>query len=141
MQSRLLRRSDFRPTRMRGVVGQKWRTSGYHWRYVLAQMVRREDLEATYFVHDILEGIGAVDGEADEKKIGFRVGKWSETVIFFLTCSIPQRQLDCLAAWLVVCVGDVVLEDCRDVFLVSISQSIPCTGMNPLPLESSLDCS
>jgi len=31
MQARLVRRSDFRPTRMRGVVGQKWRTSGYHW--------------------------------------------------------------------------------------------------------------
>jgi hypothetical protein len=28
----LERRSDFRPTRTRGVVGQKWRTSGYHWR-------------------------------------------------------------------------------------------------------------
>lgn len=26
----LLRRSDFKPTRMSGVVGQKWRTSGYH---------------------------------------------------------------------------------------------------------------
>lgn len=30
MQARLVRRSDFRPTRMRGVVGQKCRTSGYH---------------------------------------------------------------------------------------------------------------
>lgn len=30
MHVRLVRRSDFRPTRMRGVVGQKWRTSGYH---------------------------------------------------------------------------------------------------------------
>ena len=30
MQARLVRRSDLSPTRMRGVVGQKWRTSGYH---------------------------------------------------------------------------------------------------------------
>ena len=30
MQVRLLRRSDLRPTRISGVVGQKWRTSGYH---------------------------------------------------------------------------------------------------------------
>lgn len=30
MQARLVRRSDLRPTRIRGVVGQKWRTSGYH---------------------------------------------------------------------------------------------------------------
>lgn len=39
MQARLWRRSDLRPTRIRGVVGQKWRTSGYHfaalvWRYL-----------------------------------------------------------------------------------------------------------
>lgn len=31
MQARFVRRSDFRPTRIRGVVGQKCRTSGYHW--------------------------------------------------------------------------------------------------------------
>ncbi len=30
MQARLVRRSDLSPTRIRGVVGQKWRTSGYH---------------------------------------------------------------------------------------------------------------
>ncbi len=33
MQARFVRRSDLRPMRMSGVVGQKWRTSGYH--YVL----------------------------------------------------------------------------------------------------------
>lgn len=32
MQVRFVRRSDFRPQRMMGVVGQKWRTSGYHWK-------------------------------------------------------------------------------------------------------------
>lgn len=32
MQVRLERRSDFRPQRIMGVVGQKWRTSGYHCR-------------------------------------------------------------------------------------------------------------
>jgi hypothetical protein len=30
MQVRLFLRSDLRPQRMMGVVGQKWRTSGYH---------------------------------------------------------------------------------------------------------------
>jgi hypothetical protein len=30
MQVRLFLRSDLRPQRMIGVVGQKWRTSGYH---------------------------------------------------------------------------------------------------------------
>jgi hypothetical protein len=32
MHVRLFRRSDLRPQRMIGVVGQKWRTSGYHWK-------------------------------------------------------------------------------------------------------------
>lgn len=32
MQVRLVRRSDLRPTRMTGVVGQKCKTSGYHFR-------------------------------------------------------------------------------------------------------------
>ena len=36
MQLRLWRRSDLRPTRMIGVVGQKWRTSGYHCCDILA---------------------------------------------------------------------------------------------------------
>jgi hypothetical protein len=31
MQVLLVRRSDFRPTRIIGVVGQKCRTSGYHY--------------------------------------------------------------------------------------------------------------
>ncbi len=34
MHVRLPRRSDLRPQRMMGVVGQKWRTSGYHCRSV-----------------------------------------------------------------------------------------------------------
>jgi len=35
MHVRLVRKSDLRPTRIRGVVGQKWRTSGYHWRLLV----------------------------------------------------------------------------------------------------------
>jgi hypothetical protein len=31
IQVRFVRRSDLRPTRIRGVSGQKWRTSGYHY--------------------------------------------------------------------------------------------------------------
>lgn len=34
MHVRLLRRSDLSPQSMMGVVGQKWRTSGYHWEVV-----------------------------------------------------------------------------------------------------------
>lgn len=41
MQARLVRRSDLRPTRIRGVVGQKWRTSGYHWSMSVASLSNR----------------------------------------------------------------------------------------------------
>jgi hypothetical protein len=34
MQVLLVRRSDLRPMRTRGVYGQKWRTSGYHYDHV-----------------------------------------------------------------------------------------------------------
>ena len=66
MQVRLLRKSDLRPTRMSGVVGQKWRTSGYHF-----------DLLATlkafavlfYLVHYVLQRVRAVDRKADQQQI------------------------------------------------------------------------
>ena len=62
MQVRFWRRSDFRPTRMRGVVGQKCRTSGYHWKGLVsecdddirARPVEGEDMIA-HFVHNILQ--------------------------------------------------------------------------------------
>lgn len=46
MQVRLLRKSDFRPTRIIGVVGQKCRTSGYHYRNLLDQCCIVIGLEA-----------------------------------------------------------------------------------------------
>lgn len=39
MHTRLVRRSDLSPTRMSGVVGQKWRTSGYHYMICDQQMM------------------------------------------------------------------------------------------------------
>jgi hypothetical protein len=52
MHVRLLRRSDLRPTRMRGVVGQKWRTSGYHFAFVSLFLFDVESI--AHLVHDIL---------------------------------------------------------------------------------------
>jgi hypothetical protein len=75
---------------MRGVVGQKWRTSGYHWRRVLANLSERRAVPATYLVHNVLEGVGAVDGKADKEEIGFWIGKWSKTVVFLLAGGIPE---------------------------------------------------
>ena len=40
-------------------------------------------------VHDIFKGVGAVDCETDEEEIGFWVGEWAETVVLFLTGSVP----------------------------------------------------
>ena len=71
MQVRLLRRSDFRPQRMIGVVGQKWRTSGYHWRMLVCTLVGR--LTQTYFVEHVLQRVWTVNGEADEEKVCLRV--------------------------------------------------------------------
>lgn len=71
----LERRSDFKPTRIRGVVGQKWRTSGYHWTIcqhgsfsLAGLLVMRSDL-----VHDIFQRIGTVNCETDEEKVRFWV--------------------------------------------------------------------
>lgn len=55
-----------------GVVGQKWRTSGYHCVCVSrsAQVSRRD---VAYLVHNIFKRVGTVDGEANEKQIGLGV--------------------------------------------------------------------
>ena len=63
MQVRLFRRSDLSPTRTKGVVGQKCRTSGYH---CGRQPMKVYQMGVTYLVHDIFERIGTVNGEADE---------------------------------------------------------------------------
>lgn len=70
-----------------------------------------------YLVHDIVKGVWTVDGEANEYQVGLRVGEWSQTVVLFLPCSIPQGEFDCLASRRMCWVCDVVFEDCWDVFL------------------------
>lgn len=70
-----------------------------------------------YLIHDIFQGIWAVDGKADEEKVGLRIGEGSKPVVFFLPGGIPQSQLDGLASRLVSGVGDVILEYCWYVFL------------------------
>ena len=76
---------------------------------------------SAHLVHDIFEGVGAVNCEADEEKIGLGIGERTETVVFFLTGGVPECELDCLARRLVVGGGDVIFEDCGDVFLVWMS--------------------
>lgn len=72
MQVRLLRRSDLRPQRIMGVVGQKWRTSGYHCshsQYALKYGIGEE----AYLVQHVLERVRAVDSEAHEEQVGLWV--------------------------------------------------------------------
>lgn len=74
-------------------------------------------LNSNYLVHDVFEAVGTVDGEADEEDVGFGVGEGAQAVVFFLAGGIPEGELDHFACWRVRRVGDVVFEDCGDVFL------------------------
>ena len=80
-----------------------------------------DDCRDAYFVHYILEGVRAIDSEANEKQVCLWVRERTQTVIFFLSGSIPKRKLNRFPSWLVVGMGDVVLEDCGDIFLLTIS--------------------
>ena len=73
--------------------------------------------DMTYLVHDILQRIGAVNGEADKQKICLGVRQRTQAVVFFLAGSIPQCELDNLARWLVVGLGNVILKHSGDIFL------------------------
>ena len=121
-------RSDFRPTRIRGVVGQKWRTSGYHCLGYVSMRVDARDFggagSGAYLVHHVLERVGAIYGEANENEVGFRVGEGSEAVVFFLACCVPESELDAFAAGLVLGLCDVVFEDCGYVFLTPLCQPL-----------------
>ena len=62
----------------------------------------------TYLVLDVCEADGKVDGEDDEDDVAFRVAQRSQSVVLFLPCRVPERDLDNLAVELSVCY--VVLE-------------------------------
>ena len=72
---------------------------------------------STHLVHDVLEGIGAVNGKAHEDDVGLGVGQRPQAVVFLLAGGIPQGELDHLARGRMGRVGDVVLEDGGHVFL------------------------
>lgn len=39
------------------------------------------------------ETVRTVDGETHEDDVGVRVGERTETIVIFLSCRVPQRQL------------------------------------------------
>ena len=65
MQVRFVRRSDLRPQRMMGVVGQKWRTSGYH--CDVLEWIIKPGIWETHLVEDVLKRVRTVNGEAHEE--------------------------------------------------------------------------
>ena len=70
-----------------------------------------------YLLHDVLERVGAVDGEADEEQVGLGVGERPQPVILFLPGGVPQCELDGLATGLMRLGSNVVLENCGHIFL------------------------
>jgi hypothetical protein len=54
--------------------------------------------------------------------VGLAVSEWSQTLIVFLSCSIPQCELDGLAIDTAVC--DIVLEYCGHISLYQKSARV-----------------
>ena len=111
-----LRRSILQPTNKKGTLGQKWRTSGTHcvekdkgrrrkqaaamrrWKARCLRLVAARLLVSPrHLLGDVLQRVGAVDGEADEEDVRVGVGERAEAVVVLLSSGIPQRQLNGLA--------------------------------------------
>ena len=54
-------------------------------------------------------GRGIDDGEDDEEDVAVGIGEGSETVVLFLTCSIPESEVDHASVYLDG--GGIVVED------------------------------
>jgi hypothetical protein len=75
-------------------------------------------MRSTYLLRNVVQGVGGVDGEADQDDVGIGVRQGSETVVVLLTGRIPKCQLDVPAIDLDI--GNIVLEDSGDVDLQGI---------------------
>ncbi len=97
----------------------------------------------TDLVHDVLERVRAVDGETNEDQISLRVRERSQAVVFLLASRVPEGEFDDLTVRRVYGVGDVVLKDCRDVFLSRLPSASSSGGLRRggLPRGSILGCS
>jgi len=62
----------------------------------LRRVNRNPDIanQETHLGLDIVKRCAADDGEADQEDVGLRVGQGSQTIIIFLTSSVPQSQTD-----------------------------------------------
>lgn len=99
---------------MMGRPWQKCRTSEIHCAALLAHPLHRQEHVPYLFLH-IVKRVGRVDGEANQNNVRVGVGERAETVVIFLTSSIPKRKLHVLAINLDI--GDVVFENGGDIDL------------------------
>lgn len=74
---------------MRGVYGQKWRTSGYHWEGSVKSRSAGHGGFWAHLVNDVVQRVRAVNGEADKDEVGLGVREGSQTIILFLTGRVP----------------------------------------------------
>jgi hypothetical protein len=75
----------------------------------------------TYFLLHVIEGVRGVNGEAYEDDVRIRVAQRAKSIIVFLTCGIPQSQLDVLPVDFDI--GNIILKNGRDVNLSFIVKS------------------
>ena len=109
---------------MMGTPGQRSRTSGCLSPMSVPASLKLTASECEFcgwgvglpFRADVCEGIGTGDGKGDEDDVRLGVGQWSEALVVFLACGVPEGQLDGLAVD--AAVGYVVFEDCGDVALL-----------------------
>ena len=107
------------PTRIMGRPWQKCRTSEIHCAGCQCAADHATG-RAAYLLLDVIEGVGRVDGKADEDDVRIGVGEGSETVVVLLAGGIPEGELDVLAVDLDI--GDVVLKDGGNVDLCRACQ-------------------
>lgn len=87
--------------------------------YVLLVSWRQCGVCAAYFLLDVVQRIRRVDCETNEDDMRIWVTERAETIVIFLACCIPQRQLNVLAVYLNI--RNVVFEHGRDVNLKKIA--------------------
>jgi hypothetical protein len=73
-----------------------------------------------YLVYDVFERVGAVNCETNKEQIRLWVTERPQSIVFFLSRSIPKGQLHTLAIFGMGSNGYVILKNSRYVFLVII---------------------
>lgn len=52
-----------------------------------------EAARGTHLMFDIVQGVGRVNGEANEDNVGFGICQGAQPFVVLLSCCIPERQL------------------------------------------------